>query len=112
MTRPGTPSYVGSCRECGVVNGHSGSCRVDLIVEGITRGLRREGYILIEACHHAELVRLLKEARGWVRGSFVNDIDAVLAKIGSGSRTVQVREFDGEGEERWRTETRQAEGGQ
>jgi hypothetical protein len=56
MTRPGTPSYVGSCRECGVVNGHSGSCRVDLIVEGITRGLRREGYILIEASHHADIV--------------------------------------------------------
>lgn len=36
----------------------------------------------LEASHHAELVRLLKEARWYVKDSFINEIDALLAKIG------------------------------
>ena len=36
----------------------------------------------LDDSHHGELVRLLKEARWYVKDSFVDEIDALLAKIG------------------------------
>jgi hypothetical protein len=82
MSRPGTSPYVGTCRECGVVNGHSGNCRVDLIVESIMRGLKREGYVLVEASHHAELVEALTNLVNTIEAPRCRAIE-ILAKVGA-----------------------------
>lgn len=39
----------------------------------------------LEAVHYAELVRLLKETRWYVKDSLIDEIEALLAKIGGGS---------------------------